>query len=227
MHESDVINTISSFEELITFHECEKLSLEQISALVLYYTIPSLAGGNSYEMKDQIRVPMDRVDEAFFAYHSNDQVKLKLLLGKMFTRYGIDFSVVSYDFARKVAPLVYKRALTQIKNGRVQMQPCELTLLPIKHCRWCGLVRNNALRLCEECKADRNFPYRTWFCGDKCERQAMDKMHREEHARNLYMALGFEEMGTRVEVLPEGEAKKSAAELKKRRKEIRKSLKKR
>jgi hypothetical protein len=180
--------------------ECKRLGLEQLIALVMFHCTQSVGGQGVCEFKDKLRMPMDRVEEVFFAYRTADQVKLKLLLGKMFTRYGINFSEVSYDFAKKVAPHVYEHALAQVKDGRVQMQPCELTLLPIKHCRWCGMVQNDKLRLCEECRADRGFSFRTWFCGDECERLAMDLLHREEHVRHLLIAVGIEKLGTRAEL---------------------------
>jgi len=201
--------------QLLVLKECRNLTLEQITALVVFYSVQRKAGSGTHEYGGEIRVPMDRVEEVYFAYHTGDQVKLKLLLGKMFTRHGIDFSVVTYDFAINVAPLVYMSALTHVKDGRVQMKPCELTLLPIKHCRWCGLVRHDALRLCQECKEDRGFPDRTWFCGDECERQAMDMLHREEHARHLYLALGIEDGKAREELQPK--APKGAKQKKKSR----------
>jgi hypothetical protein len=188
--------------QLLVLSECEKLSLEQIAALVAFYSIQKLLGRGTEELKGEIRVPMDLVEEVFFACRAGDQVKLKLLLGKVFTRNGTNFSEVTYDFARNEAPNVYESALAKVKDGRVQMEPCELTLLPIKHCRWCGLVRHDALRLCQECQEDQGYPDRTWFCGDECERQAMDMLHREEHARHLYLALGIEDGKARV-VRPE------------------------
>jgi len=185
-------NKIVAFQQLV-LNECKKLSLEQLTALIAFYSIQRLAGRGTPEQRGKVRVPMDRVEEAYFAYRAGDQVKLKLLLGKMFTRDGIDLSVVTYDFAKNVAPHVYLSTLAKIKDGRVQMEPCELTLLPIKHCRWCGLVRHEVLRLCQECEGDLTFPDRTWFCGDECERQAMDKLHREEHVRHLLLAIGIED----------------------------------
>jgi hypothetical protein len=205
--------------QLLVLSECEKLSLEQISALVAFYSIKKLVGSGTEELKGEIRVPMDLVEEVFFAYRAGDQVKLKLLLGKVFTRDGTNFSEVTYDFARNEAPIVYESALAKVKDGRVQMEPCELTLLPIKHCRWCGLVRHEVLRLCQECEGDLTFPDRTWFCGDECERQAMDKLHREEHVRHLLLAIGIEDGKARV-VRPElqTEAPKSSVEKKKKKK---------
>jgi hypothetical protein len=199
--------------QLRVLSECEKLSLEQIAALVAFYSIQKLVGMGTDELKGEIRVPMDLVEEVFFAYRAGDLVKLKLLLGKMFTRNGTNFSEVTYDFARIEAPIAYESALAKVKDGRVQMEPCELTLLPIKHCRWCGLVRHDALRLCQECEEDCRFPFRTWFCGDECERQAMDKLHREEHARHLIIAIGGieclrEELKPPVADAPKGVEKK-------------------
>ena len=206
-HRSSNPNNVLQLRVLI---ECEKLSLEQITALIVFYSVQLLAGKGTREPKGDIRVPLDRVEEVYIAYRTGDLVKLKLLLGQMFTRDGTDFSEVTYEFASKVAPLVYRSALAKCKDGRVQMKPCELTLLPIKHCRWCGLVRHDALRLCKECERDLRFPDRTWFCGDECERQAMDMLHREEHVRHLLLAIGIEDMKARVLPECEKEVSKSA-----------------
>jgi hypothetical protein len=207
----------SSNMQLTILDECRELSLEQIVALTLYYTLPIKIGeGSSYELDDHTCVPMDRVEEAAFAYRNADYSMLKLLLAKMFTRHGIDFSVVTYEFASKVAPNAYRRALEQVKDGQVQMdEPGELTLLPIKHCRWCGLVRDNVLRLCQNCEEDQRYPVRTWFCGDECEQLAKN-LHGEEHARHHHLNLGFE---SKVRVLePETEPLKGAEGKKKKKK---------
>lgn len=200
----------------IIFYECKKLSLEQVVALVLYSTMPLTARKGYADNLCKVSVPMDRVEELFFAYRAGDYFKLKLMLGKMFTRDGIDFSVVTYEFAKKVAPYTYRGALEQVKDGRVQMNRSgELTLLPIKHCHWCGLVRDDTLRLCDLCQEEQGYPVRTWFCGDKCEKRAM-KLHGEEHARHHYLNLGFE---SKVRVLePETEPLKGAEGKKKKKK---------
>lgn len=198
-----------NFVTMVMGREFHKLSLEQITALVVYYSFrPSVTD----QVPDEIRVPMDVVEEIYYVYHRGDQVKLKLLLGQMFTRHGIDFSEVTHDFASKSAPLTYWNALDQVKKGRVKMQPCELTLVPFKHCRWCGLVQQNTLRLCQECKEDLTYPDKNWFCGDECERLAMDKLHREEHVRHLEIDLGLEKQRVELEL-----ESKSAGMKKKRR----------
>jgi hypothetical protein len=199
--------------EMQVLDECKNLSLEQIIALIMFYCTQRLVGQGFKDRKDMIRVPLDRVEEVFFAYRCGDVVKLKLLLGKIFTPRGVDFPEVTFEFASKGAPRAYECALTKVKDGRVQMEPCELTLLPIQHCRWCGLVRHEVLRLCQECEGDLTFPFRTWFCSDECERQAMDKLHREEHARHLIIAIGGmecvrEELKPPVADAPKGVEKK-------------------
>lgn len=68
-------------------------------------------------------------------------------------------------------------------------EAAELTIMPFIHCRWCGLV-DGELTMCKECKDIDNYPDKNWFCSEICEQRALEKVHREEHARDLEIRVG-------------------------------------
>lgn len=92
-----------------------------------------------------------------------------------------------------MAPVSYNFALGCINNKRLTMdEPAQMTIMPLIHCRWCGLV-DGELFMCKECKQIDNYPDKNWFCSEMCEQRALDKVHREEHARDLTIRIGIED----------------------------------
>jgi len=67
-------------------------------------------------------------------------------------------------------------------------EPGEITFFPVKHCRWCGVLAEK-FRMCPECHSNPDYSDINFFCSEKCENEAMDKKHTEEHARFLMIRL--------------------------------------
>ena len=94
---------------------------------------------------------------------------------------------------RYVAPVSYQFALSCVDKKRLDMdEPAEMTIMPLIHCRWCGLV-DGILTMCKECKHLDDYPDKNWFCSEICEQRALDKVHREEHARDLTIRVGIKD----------------------------------
>jgi hypothetical protein len=197
--------------------ESSRLTLAQLFAVMVYHCWRSVAGKGTVEMKGDLRIPRDLVEEVFFACRSNDLVKLQIKLAKLLNdEEGDNISIVSYHYAKLVAPNVYKDALKRIVKGRVKMEPCEVTLSPIKHCRYCGSVDTHILRLCQQCHENSDYPDRNWFCSKGCESKALALSHLEEHARHLMMNIGIEQ--PRVEFQKIDAEKKSTKKQAKKKK---------
>jgi len=179
--------------------ECASLSVEQIFGLMFLCccsnNAPGGFGAESEWVKNlgKLRMPINNIEAAFFAFANNELVKLKLLFSTMLIdKLGNDQSIVTVEFARKY-PNCYEKVLSRIEGKYLQMkEPCELTMLPIKHCRWCGLVEGD-LKLCRECIENDDYPDRNWFCSSECEEQALDKAHTEEHATALVISCKIED----------------------------------
>jgi hypothetical protein len=198
--------------------ESERLNLAQLFAVMVYHCFKSVAGKGTVEMKGDLRVPLDLVEDAFFACRSNDLTKLQILLAKLLNdEEGDNTGIVPYLYAKIVAPNVYRDALKRIVNGRVKMEPCEVTLIPIKHCRYCGAVDTRILSMCRECHENRDYPDRNWFCGKGCESKALSQAHLEEHARHLEMTLGIEQPRVEFQKIAEKKSIKKQAKKKKGR----------
>jgi len=133
---------------------------------------------------------LDPVETACMAFLDNDVWKLK----QLFSSWLGPLPEVSLQFVRDSAPTCYQSVLKTVsEEGKVKMSaPGEITFFPLKHCRWCGLVEEaDEFEVCRVCLETPDYPDRCVFCSRKCQEEALDDLHTEEHARYLLVRLGL------------------------------------
>jgi len=169
--------------------ESNKLTEQQIMLLSFYLSIDS-ASCKVQKLKKPPKKHscLDDVEEAFWCYLDKDVWRLKQYITSWLGRNA----EVSLQVARENAPTCFKLALSHIDSQQkvALTQPGEVTFFPIMHCKWCGMV-NSELRVCEVCTEYSDYPDQCRFCSAKCEEEAMEVLHKEEHARNLVNRLGL------------------------------------
>ncbi|XP_059487956.1 uncharacterized protein LOC132203835 isoform X2 [Neocloeon triangulifer] len=85
----------------------------------------------------------------------------------------------------------------KISNGRIVMtNKGEITMAPVKHCRWCGKIElfsdNLKFILCSYCKDFDDYPDVTWYCSKDCEETCNRLIHQDEHDDFILSCLHFE-----------------------------------
>jgi len=137
--------------------------------------------------------PLDEIDSALWALFSGDIWTAKQKISSMTHVSGKDDqTLVSLKFAQSCPDYeeVLKTGLTV--EGKVKMSsPGEITFFPVKHCRWCGLLEADTFRKCPVCVDNPDYPDVNYFCSEKCETEALDKQHTEEHATFLMIRCGI------------------------------------
>jgi hypothetical protein len=169
----------------------ERLRLEQMASLVIYLDIKDFRRKTPKWVECPI-FPLDGFAKVYQALKANDLWKLKILM--TFNRDQVeDFSLVSYQFAKN--NFLYKDVMRNITpRGKVIMKSQgEITLCPIKHCRWCGQANLKQFRVCPACKDDPLYPDMNFFCSVACEKQCLKNQHIEEHAQYLMRLIGLVE----------------------------------
>jgi len=137
--------------------------------------------------------PLDDMDSAMWALFSGDMWTVKQKVSSMVHHSGQDDqTLASLELAK--SNIYYEEALkTGLNEDRkVKMSsPGEITFFPVKHCRWCGLVEADTFRKCPVCVDNPDFPDVNYFCSEKCETEALDKQHTEEHVTFLLIRCGI------------------------------------
>jgi hypothetical protein len=185
-----------------TLNTAQCLSCQQLAGLFVFLQFRSLQAMEISSFKHKIQGPnfsLDPCSVFIWCMVTDDIWKIKQLLGPLLmakSRRGKrshDHSLVSLDFVK--SNRCYGRVLEMISQDgtRVLMtQPGEITFVPVKHCRWCGLIKVEKFRLCSLCIEFPEYLDVNYFCSEKCETEALDSKHREEHARYYLAILGME-----------------------------------
>jgi len=137
--------------------------------------------------------PLDEIDSAMWALYSGDLWTVKQKLSSMAHLRGQhDPTLVTLEFARSNVfyEEVLKSGLTEEEKVKMS-RPGEITFFPVVHCRWCGLLEAEILKKCQVCVDNPDFPDVHYFCSLKCETEALDQQHTEEHATFLMIRCGI------------------------------------
>jgi hypothetical protein len=136
-------------------------------------------------------------EKAFSSLLNNDLWKLKFILTNLLNKPGqVDLSLTTPVKEARCFPICFKaafKALTpDMRVEEVEEKKGAITFFPIRHCRWCGLVKQE-LQMCRECaKKGVGYMDKNWFCSDDCENTAWERVHEEEHTRFLMICNGSE-----------------------------------
>lgn len=143
-----------------------------------------------FELYERQCFPLDLYGKLFWCLLDQDWWQLKILASKgNLNKEGVDLSLIPLSLATKSK--CCKDLIKAISaTGKIHMKkPGAITFYPIKHCRWCGLVRSETFRLCSECKGNKDYPDRNYFCSEECEAECLQNQHTEEHVKFLLMQL--------------------------------------
>ncbi|XP_059489327.1 uncharacterized protein LOC132204694 [Neocloeon triangulifer] len=192
MKETDMESCISTnVPELLV--EIQSLKFKQIAGLVTYLIISNVNEHKKSKKRSEFSClePLDDLERALFGILRNDHWETKQVLSQLWFNDDSDrqdLSLVTFEFAKSTAPILYAHALANVnpKSCLKMTKPGEITFCPIKHCRWCGKVDVQEFRICEECLCNEEYPDVNLFCSDICEDSAMKKRHRDEHERFLF-----------------------------------------
>lgn len=174
----------------------KNLSRQQVIGLVHYLCFKDIEKGNcvvSLGKFDNLQYPVFPLDEygiVFWSLMKNDRLQLKIAASfDLRDKNGKNASYIPLELA-STEPWCKMLINSITPKGKIHLQrPGAVSFFPIKHCRWCGLVRCNAFRLCPECKSDPEYPDANFFCSEECEKLSLDQQHREEHANYLLAQL--------------------------------------
>lgn len=138
--------------------------------------------------------PFDLVYASLYSYLAKDRWRLSQHFAKWLRVDKVNLSIVEHQFAKEQAPVCYSLTLHEVsRKGKIKMKcPGEITFCPIKHCRWCGLVESDQFVVCKMCLEDDSYTDTNLFCSKKCEREALEEQHTEEHARHLMIQCGIQ-----------------------------------
>jgi len=134
--------------------------------------------------------PLDLYGKLFWCILDQEWWKLKIIASEgNISKEGEDLSLIPLSLAKKSR--CCKDLIKAIgPSGKIQIKkPGAITFYPIKYCRWCGLVKSKTFRLCSECKENRDYPDRNYFCSEICETECLKNQHTEEHVQYLLMQL--------------------------------------
>jgi predicted nucleic acid-binding Zn ribbon protein len=189
---------IADFAKLNIFHVPDLLEL------VIYNAVNNLRDPKLETMSIGLQgpsFPLDLRSKVFWAVRSKDTWKLKQML-KPFTNIirnhkDARFEPLTVAMKNLIKALIYKSLVdTQSGDGKKRWfkmtQPGECTMFPFRHCRWCGLITTKEFRLCSMCKEYPEYLDNNYFCSEQCENEALDKQHREEHARFFMLQLNMD-----------------------------------
>jgi len=196
---SNSIELLRKFKDVIVSYsnpEKEGLSSLQVIGILAWSFISTLKMDKFKEKMSSSQgpgFPLDDIDSAMWALYSGDMWTVKQKMSSMAHKSGQDDqTLASVEFARSndFYEEELKSGLTE--EGKVKMsRPGEITFFPVKHCRWCGLLEVDTFRKCSVCVDNPDFPDVHYFCSLKCETEALDQQHTEEHATFLMMRCGI------------------------------------
>jgi hypothetical protein len=177
------------------------LTCEQLAGLCVFLHFSDIDSQEHSKWKHQLQgpaFPLDIRSVLIWCVATGDRWKIKQLFGPLLMAgsgrgHSGDPSLVSFDLVK--SNRCYKRVLDMISSDGTKVlmkQPGEITFVPVKHCRWCGLIKVEKFRLCSMCLECPEYLDVNYFCSEKCEAESLDSKHREEHARYYMVKLGLE-----------------------------------
>jgi hypothetical protein len=185
------------------FKSAQQLSCKQMVALYMFLHFGNLDSPQISQWKHQLQgpaFPFDLSSICVWSAANDDKWKIKQIVSPLLIAGGWkgkqfkDPSIVSLDGLK--SNKCYKPVLERISPDGTKVlmkQPGEITFVPLKHCRWCGLIKVQKFRLCSLCIECPDYSDINYFCSEKCEAEALDSKHREEHARYYMVKLGLDE----------------------------------
>jgi len=174
--------------------DLNSLSVNEIFGLALFWFVRNFkADKNDLIVHSQgPGFSLDAFEAAMWALYTGDVWTLKQQMSAMaFVSGGEDMTLLNLDEARLNS--CYMMTLALVTNERkVEMRKQgEITFFPVKHCRWCGLLEAPQMKKCKMCFDNPDYADVNYFCSEKCEQEALDKQHTEEHARSLMIRCGI------------------------------------
>jgi hypothetical protein len=147
--------------------------------------------------------PLDLQSKVFWAVLSKDMWMLKQLLSPLFcsiiNHNDALLKPVSSDLGKIICNLLLDKLIIIVdeqsgdeKQWVKLAQLGENTMFPMKHCRWCGYMSVSKFKVCSMCKECPEYLDINVFCCAECEKAALDKQHREEHARFYMVKLNMD-----------------------------------
>jgi len=185
---------VSPFTVKAEIVDNRSVSIHQVFGIILFSFVSAFKRDKFVQIVDNAQgpgFPLDEVDAAMWALYKDDKWTLKQQISSMMHISGEeDRTLASLDMAR--SNLCYLEVLRLTKEGKVKMsRPGEITFFPVKHCRWCGQLETNNFKKCSVCAENPDYPDVHYFCSLKCEKEALDKQHTEEHATSLMIKCGI------------------------------------
>jgi len=182
--------------------EAKAMTEKQLLQLIFYlcFKTPYFKNlkKNKENRKTEQDMSLDEVEKAFWVYLEGDAWKVKQIFSTWMAQIKSEdddnkHPEISMKFATDYAPYCFSPVFAEIKDGKVKMDfPGEITFFPIRHCRWCGLVEaEEEFKVCKICTEYSDYIDTCIFCSPKCEKEALDGEHTEEHARYLKIRLGL------------------------------------
>lgn len=178
----------------------QNLSRQQVLGLLIYLCFKEIEKGKcfvtlgNYDYLQGPAFPLDEFGALFWSLLKNDRLLLKIAASSDFRdKNGKNTSYIPLKQAQK-EPICRVLVKSITPNGKIHMPtPGAVTFFPIKHCRWCGLVRCAEFRLCPQCKNDPDYPDDNYFCSIQCENLSLTNKHTEEHASYLLAQININE----------------------------------
>jgi hypothetical protein len=195
MISSSILDTIRQQGVLI-----KNLNRQQVLALLIYNCFKDIERGKcivslgNYDYLQGPPFPLDEFGNLFWSLLKNDRLLLKIAASAdLLDNTGKNVSYIPLELAR-TEPICRVLVNSITPRGKIYLPtPGAISFFPIKHCRWCGLVRCDKFRLCPQCKIDPDYPDENFFCSEECENLSLTQKHTEEHASFLLAKLNINE----------------------------------
>jgi hypothetical protein len=144
--------------------------------------------------------PLDLQSKVYWATQAQDYWKIKLLLAQLCNSKRTEDAQVrtlpsdlKNILCKQLCELILvDNQLGEVKHSVKLTHPGENTMFPFLHCRGCGLIKAIKFRMCSMCKECPEYHDQNYFCSAECELEALDKQHREEHARFFMVQLNMD-----------------------------------
>jgi hypothetical protein len=180
--------------------EMAELNTHQVLAIAIYVALKRCSNLRVVDVNLQgPSFPLDLQSEIFWASQTQDYWKLKHLLAPLLCNGPTDpddclvpLEVVFENIYcwQLRESIVVDRPPGYMKWVKMT-QPGENTMLPVKHCRCCGMLTAKEFRLCPMCDECPEYYDRNFFCSEECE-EVLKIHHTEEHARFFMVKLNMD-----------------------------------
>ncbi|CAB3379218.1 Hypothetical predicted protein [Cloeon dipterum] len=186
----DILKSLTSIDEVATKKEISGLAEDQKLSLAFYLTMKHISRGIMMDTLGLNESELSKIDttssDSAIAFHSYLMGGEMWPLRKFYSKRLGFKNAVSLDYAKKSAPICYSLAMREIdleQNKLKMASPGESWFYPIKHCRFCGSLKDpTEFKICAHCEKHQEYPDKNYFCSQKCEENAMSAYHRMEHS---------------------------------------------